>query len=226
MRKIWVFFGLLLFHVSAISAVAQVDLGADLVNRYIWRGRDVGANLPHIHPYLYCDIKNLQVGAWGAYPLQSTPEGTHEEIDFYFTYNIPFGENSVSVGVTDYYLAKNDIGDFHDGDGAHTLELSVGYSGVVSLTGTVNFYNDQDNSMYIEFGYPREVKGVSLKFFAGAVLGKSPDWYGYEEAALANLGLTATKEIKMTENFSLPLSVSLVANPKVKTSYLVLGVSF
>jgi hypothetical protein len=43
---------------------------------------------------------------------------------------------------------------------------------------------------------------------------------------LVNIGVSASKEIKMTEFFSLPLSGSVILNPESESLFMVVGVSF
>jgi hypothetical protein len=40
------------------------------------------------------------------------------------------------------------------------------------------------------------------------------------------MGISASREIKMSESFSLPLNVSLLLNPNEEITHLLVGVSF
>jgi hypothetical protein len=40
-----------------------------------------------------------------------------------------------------------------------------------------------------------------------------------------NLGITASREIRITETFSLPVSASLITNPQAENIFLVFGIS-
>jgi hypothetical protein len=43
---------------------------------------------------------------------------------------------------------------------------------------------------------------------------------------VVNLGLTASKEMELTDKFSIPVSVSYILNPETERTFLVFGVSF
>jgi len=87
-------------------------------------------------------------------------------------------------------------------------------------------------SKYLEFGYTTEVKGISFDLFAGLALdnpkiekGEPTGFYGQENAGLVNLGLTLSKEIKITDKYSLPVSSSLITNPEAGNIFMVFTVS-
>jgi hypothetical protein len=50
--------------------------------------------------------------------------------------------------------------------------------------------------------------------------------YYAAKAAFVNLGCTAIRTIAVTDRWSLPLSLSLIANPDRKSLYLVAGITF
>lgn len=88
-------------------------------------------------------------------------------------------------------------------------------------------------SKYLEMGYSTDVKGTSLDLFAGIVLdnpdtenGEPAGFYGQESAGLINLGLTLSKEIMITEKYSLPVSGSIITNPEAGNIFMVFGISF
>lgn len=87
-------------------------------------------------------------------------------------------------------------------------------------------------SKYVELGYSTKVKDYSLDLFAGAALdnpdtenGEPTGFYGQENAGLINLGLTLSKEVKITESFALPMYGSLITNPEAENIFLVFGIS-
>ncbi|MFO7864639.1 MAG: hypothetical protein R6U85_11600, partial [Salinivirgaceae bacterium] len=46
------------------------------------------------------------------------------------------------------------------------------------------------------------------------------------EFGIVNVGIGASKEIKITDYFSLPLSGSVILNPESESLFMVVGVSF
>ena len=144
---------------------------------------------------------------------------------------------SFTVAITDYYFpypgSTSDGMDFFNyksaGDGAHWVEPAVAYEGPasfpISLFVGMMAHNDPDYSTYAQVSYPIKFKGdVEVGLSAGASLMKS-DFYSTDGFGLLNIGITGTKALKITDSFSLPLSVAYIVNPNHKTDFLVLGVA-
>ena len=76
--------------------------------------------------------------------------------------------------------------------------------------------------------YPVTVAEVPLNFFIGAAGGskEDPGYYGTEQFNVTNIGVKATKSVKITEDYSLPVAVTFLINPRTEISYLVFGLSF
>ena len=225
MRKRILSFGLFLFIFSSTGLFAQVNFGADFMSRYIWRGTDFG-NSPSIQPALSFAKSGFEIGAWAAYPT-SAESAAADEHDLWASYGFETPSGDIAITVTDYYYpnaGKQFFSFDGDGVGAHVLEASVSFSGPISLMAAFNFHNDDDNSIYVEAGFSREIEGTAVDFFAGLATGESA-WYGTEDASLINVGVTASKDVKITDKFSLPLSASFILNPDIEKTYLVFGFS-
>jgi len=212
---------IIFFFIVTTNAQTSVSSGADFVSRYLWRGLDFG-NTFSIQPTLALSSGDFEVGFWGSYPLANTANGS-EEMDLYISYSI----SDVSLVVTDYYFPNSGLkyGKYKN-PGAHTIEAGLSYAGSeslpLSLAAFVNVYNDDDNSMYFELGYSTEVSDVVVDFFVG---GGNFAYSLTDKFNLTNIGIKASKEIKITENFSLPIFSSYVLNPNTEVGYLVFGVS-
>ena len=220
-----------------------VNTGVDLYSRYIWRGMDFG-DAPSVQPVFSVSYAGFELGAWGAYAL-SGQEERFSEVDFWLGYSREF-ENTISIGavLTDYYLPYLgiDISNFNDHDavdadgaadpGAHVLELGLSFTGPKSfpmtVSGYVGVYNDAGNNTYFQIDYPFSIGETDLTVFCGAAGGshENPDAYSTEEFALINVGVSAERSVKMSESFSLPLSMAFILNPNEEISYLVAGVRF
>ncbi len=222
---------------KAEDVQVEVTTGVDLVNRYIWRGLEFGG-APSIQPTLAVSVGPVELGSWAAYTM-SNQSTDADEIDFWLGISHQF-ENSISVSalVTDYYFPNTGIDFFNfnnyddeDGPGAHTLEFGLAVTGPESFpltfSGYINFYNDAGNNTYFQVDLPVSLTETELNFFAGVTGGSedNPDYYGSDEFALINIGVTASKEIKITDHFALPLFVSYILNPKLEISYIVAGIS-
>ncbi|MEM1095997.1 MAG: hypothetical protein AAGJ10_15470 [Bacteroidota bacterium] len=219
---------LLALSIAPLSASAQsVDLGADLFNRYVWRGLDFGESAS-VQPYLEVSAGNFTVGTWASYAVNA---GGANEHDLYVSYSA----GPLSFGVTDYYFpsplgtpatagSSYSFFDYSDG-GAHTLEANLGYEGTgFALAGNINFFNDDDTSVYVEVGVPLTLGETELALAVGVVPMESA-WYLTDGFAVTNISLGAGREIKITDAFSLPLSVAYTINPALERSYLVFGIS-
>ena len=71
---------------------------------------------------------------------------------------------------------------------------------------------------------PFSLAGVDWTATAGAV-SFATDFYGTTGFAVTNLSLRATKEIKVTDKFSIPIFGQVTGNPCTQTAYLVFGLT-
>lgn len=221
-----------------ISAQSKFELNtsADIVSRYVWRGMDFG-NSPAIQPTLSLGYGGFEVGTWGSYTFSSLSSAS-DEVDLWVSYSLNISKLSITAIVTDYYFpnAGKKFGNFNnfddiDGSGAHTLEAGLVLSSEsfpLSLSSYYNIYNDAGNNMYFQLDCPFEVDEYGVDLFVGATTGskENPDYYGTEEFNIINVGLQVSKEIKITEDFSLPIFTSYIINPTLEQQYLVFGISF
>ena len=201
------------------AAGQSASIGADVVSRYVWRGLDFGESMS-LQPALTVGMAGLEFGAWGSYSISAPGAGANEN-DLWASFTHEFSSGaSVSVGMTDYYFPnlvadpeKRLVLGFLDAD-AHTQEVSVAVSGTESFP--VSLYAglllDDDSPIYFEASVPFTAGDVELAIHAGAVSGKS-GFYLTEEFALVNLGITASKELAITDSFAPPVSVSYIVNP-------------
>ena len=228
---------------AGISFAQDLSLsaGADVVSRYIWRGINVN-DAVNIQPALTLSVSGFSVGFWGSYCLSNDARSNTfgQELDTWISYSYAF-ENGISIGavVTDYYFANAGIkwGNFNnyddsDGAGAHTIETGLLLKGPesfpLSLSGFINVYNDAGSNTYFQIDYPTKVAEVPINFFIGASGGseENPAYYGTETFNVINVGVKAVKSVKITEDYSLPVSVSFLINPRAEISYLVFGLTF
>lgn len=200
-----------------------------MVSRYVWRGADFGESAA-VQPALTFSFGNLEAGAWGSYSVSASGAGANEN-DLWASYTVSADNGaSFSLGFTDYYFPAPDAKHGFRNADAHTLELSLGFTGPesfpVSLYGGMLVYNaDDDNSVYLEASLPvSAIEGVDVGLVAGMVAGES-GFYDTEGAALINLGVSAGTEVEITDSFALPVSVSWIVNPDADRSFLVFGMS-
>ena len=217
---------------ACVATLAQekveTTICGDVVSSYIWRGQDLG-NVS-LQPTLGIGYKGLSLTAWGSVGL-SDPSDTKE-----FDLTLSYAIGGLNIGVTDYWfnngLDPENRYFKYDAHGTnHVFEANIGYDfGFASLQWFTNFAgNDGVNkdgkraySSYVELTVPFKLATVDWTATAGAVP-FSTDFYGTDGFAVTNLALRATKEIKVTESFSVPVFGQVVANPCSQKAYLVIG---
>ena len=235
----------------APEAPSPFKITADLVTSYYWRGV-LSSATPNFQPTFSFTTGPLEIGVWGSTDFKAA----YKELDLYaslttgplkFTvtdYDFYFYNQITGNYISNYFKYSN-------GNTSHIFEGSIGYSGPASfpISVTVNtmfagndykysqtapanpatgIYQDiskQAYSTYIEFDY-------TFKYFS-PFLGITPaqGYYGDGYAGIGgfgvcNLGITASKNLKITETYSLPLKATLGFNPQKEDAYCVFGITF
>ena len=218
-----------------------LSVSCDLVSRYVWRGTDFSAS-PSIQPGVEFIKSGFTIGAWGAYAMNLTGA---QEADLYVGYTY---KDMFSLTVTDYFF-PNEMGaykyfEFDKDKTGHVLESSLSFNGTEKLPLTIllatNVWGadatklNSDGtkkgiqySTYAELGYSYKNISAFMGFNftnPNETLGET-GFYG-NGFGVVNLGLTATKDIIISNKFKLPLSVSIITNPQAEKIYLVAGISF
>lgn len=205
------------------SAHGQISFGSDVASRYIWRGIDFGQSLS-FQPSLAYSKGGFEVGAWGAY---ANSGGATNELDLYVSYSFDLkDEVALTIGFTDYYYpsAPGEFLNFET-DGNHILEPFIGLStSSFSMTAYLNAVNDPDYSLYIYTEVPFTVDDNEVSLHMG-VLPYASAWYGTRKAAIQDFGISVTREIQISDSFSIPVFSSYIVNPYQEVSFLLFGFS-
>lgn len=194
---------------------SPVSVGADIVSTYVFRGVSYGG--PSIQPYVDLTLGGLTIGAWGS---QSFDGG--QEMDLYASYGFDFG---LSIGLTDYYYPGSPYFNYSGDTTSHAFEVNLGYEiGGFSIAGNYILNEAIDASsaggdIYFELGY----SFGNVDLFVGAGDG----WHSTDgEFAFCNIGVGTSKDIKITDSFTLPLSGQVILNPDSEQFFIVAGISF
>ena len=206
----------------------ETTIAADVVSQYVWRGLEAGS--VSLQPTLCIGYKGLSLSAWGSVGL-TDPADTKE-----FDLTLSYTAGGFNIGITDYWFSAG--GDpegryfmYEANNTNHVFEANIGYDfGVASIQWFTNFAgNDGLNkdgkraySSYVEATVPFTLATVDWSATAGAVP-FATDFYGTTGFAVTNLSLKATKDIKVTDSFSIPVFGQVVANPCSQKAYLVFG---
>lgn len=215
--------------IGSVRAQNQVEghIKADIVSGYVWRGQNLGH--VSLQPELWGAWKGLCLSAWGSVGLSNKDD--NYEIDLTLRYET----GGLSFGVVDYWNDEKDSRYFYykkDSTG-HVFEGFVGYDfGPVSVSWQTIFAgNDYQSgngkrsfSSYFELSAPFRFATLDWKADVGLVPWKS-DYYDVSGFSVTNLSLQATKAIKITKSFELPLFAKIVVNPASKKLYFVAGLT-
>ncbi len=230
MKKIFVLGLIALFGASAIKAQDEVEatISADVVNQYVWRGQELGNSA--FQPTLGIAYKGLSLSAWGSTGL--TEAADTKEFDLTLSYTI----GGFNIGVTDYWFnagldPQNRYFKYDAHSTNHVFEANIGYDfGVASVQWFTNFAGndgvnkdgDRAYSSYFEVSAPFKLASCDWTATAGAVP-YATDFYGTNGFAVVNLALRATKDIKVTDSFSIPVFAEVMGNPCSQKAFLSFG---
>ena len=224
-----------LWQMGAYSqAHVTADVGADVVSSYIWRGQNLG-NVS-VQPSLSLGYKGFSLSAWGSVGIMADDT---KEFDLTLGYSV----KGFSLSLTDYWF-DNGAAYFHYGAGntAHVFEAQVGYDfGVAALNWFTNIGgNDGVNakgkraySSYFSVSVPFTLGGLSWTGEIGAVPWETSFYNvrgdGAEGASgfeVANVSVAASKAIRITSSYELPVFAKAIWNPATEGAYFVFGLSF
>jgi hypothetical protein len=233
----------------------QFNLGADLVSRYIWRGKDYG-NSPAIQPNLSFSVAGFKIGAWGSYGFVPSTEkindstivnkGNYAEMDLYMSYTL----KNVTLMVYDYFLpnplssnSNTNYYNFKSATTGHTAEVCLSYAGPAKFPlqisiGTLVWGADKGKDSTGTYGqgtknnystYMEAAYQFTVKDFGvKPFIGGIPfgsGWYG-NSAGIVNAGVTVSKTIQFSKEYGLPVYTSLITNPQTQCVFFVFGLTF
>ena len=218
-----------LMFATGMSATAQDEVettvSADVVSTYVWRGMECGSAA--IQPTLGIGYKGLTLSAWGSYGLVDTNDAKE------FDLTLAYSTGGFNIGITDYWFNTPEERYFlYDANKtSHIFEANIGYDfGPAAIQWFTNFagndgYNKDGKraySSYVELSAPFKLASVDWSAAVGAVP-YATDFYGVDGFAVTNVSLKATKYIKVTDSFSIPVFAQVAANPSTEKAYLVFG---
>lgn len=214
----------------AVPAAAQdkveATVQADFVNQYIWRGQECGE--VSLQPTLGLSYKGLSLTAWGNVGL-SNPDDTKE-----FDLTLAYSTGGFNIGVTDYWFnSPNDrYFSYAAHETSHVFEANIGYDfGPVAVQWYTNFAGrdgenksgDRAYSSYFEVSAPFRLAGCDWTAAVGAVPYATTYYADAGGFAVTNVSVRASKDIKITKSFDIPLFAGITANPSTEKAYFVCG---
>ena len=212
---------------AAAQDKIESTVQADIVSQYVWRGQDLGD--VSLQPTLGLSYKGLSLTAWGSIGL-SDPTDT-KEFDLTLAYNI----GGLNIGVTDYWFNTNDRYFCYEAHGtSHVFEANIGYDfGPVAVQWYTNFAGNDGlgksgrraYSSYFELSAPFSLAGCQWTGTVGAVPYATDFYKEADGFAVTNVTLKATKDIRVTKSFALPLFAAVTANPSTEKAYFTFGLT-
>jgi len=216
----------------------NLNLKSDFMSRYLWRGLQLGGAYPSIQPTLELSKGNFTIGAWGAF---STSGLQSQEVDLYVSYT--FANDMFTFTLYDYFFPSDtssyNFFNYNKDETTHIFEACFKFNGTeslpISLLISTNIYGADARkldgkmvySTYAELGYNFKINETNVSTYLGSSINAPGDgltgYYGNEKAGIINLGLTASKELTISEKFSLPITTSFVFNPDAKKVFFVFG---
>jgi len=192
----------------------EFSVNADIVSSYVWRG--VQYSGASIQPTLQFSTGGFSIGSWGSAGLDG-----FMEMDLYAKYAFGFG---LTVGLTDYYYPGTDYFDYSTATGAHGYEVNLGYA-IGGLSVGANYILNEaggaataGGDKYFELGYAFK----KFSIFAGAGDG----WHTPTgDFGFVNIGISSSKEIKISDTFSIPVKATAILNPTTEQFFLVAGIT-
>lgn len=214
--------------VASATALAQdkveATIAADFVSQYVWRGLDCGH--VSVQPTLGIAYKGFSLSAWGSVGFKS--EDTKE-----FDLTASYTTGGLTVAVTDYWFDDPEPRYFYYNahSTSHVFEASVAYDfGLLSAAWYTNFAGNDGltpsgkraYSSYVELNAPFRLATCEWTGTVGAVP-YATTFYDTSGFAVTNVALKASKDIKITDTFSVPIFAQVIANPSSQKAYFVVG---
>ncbi len=221
MNRLFVLLLTIFISISLVkSQELTVNAEADIVSYYIWRGLYVGP--ASVQPGISLSSGGFTLGVWGS----SSFNASWREFDLFASYSI----GNFNFLITDYFLPhdlpaieKISYFDFSKHVVEATLGFSLGESVPLSFVWNTNFLGDDDYSSYFEASYSIPTSFVDIDL----ILGATPAAGYYSDGfAVVVTAIKATKEISLSDSFSIPVYTQAVLNPDSKDVFLLFGMKF
>jgi hypothetical protein len=252
MKRVILVIAVLVGTLSTVKA-QEFSVGADLVSSYVWRGVYQGGGVS-IQPSAGFSAGGFSLSAWGSSNLSGGNKevdftagyeisGVSLSITDYWW----AGEDAFRY----FQYGKDETAHVFEATVGYTLPvekfpLSLTWSTVFAGADGLNKDGDRAYSSYLELSYPFTVNDIALSATVG-IVPWGTSLYGASEIvvgedglenvaglvhyptnglSIVNINLKASKEIKITDSFSLPVFGQVIANPRSEDIFFVLGVAF
>jgi hypothetical protein len=202
---------------EAVIAQLTVKPTMDIYSSYIWRGSSYGKT-PAFQPSVMASLQDLSFGVWGSFDASG-----YSEADFTASYTLPFG---FSIQATDYYYPGLDYFNYSDSTSSHAIEGGLSYtykritvSGFYIINNSVKGAGSTGADKYLELSY--KLNQLSI------IVGAGDGWYTDNNSFnVCNISIKSTRDIKVTDNFTIPMTGIITLNPDKEQLYVTIGMTF
>ncbi|MCH8558834.1 MAG: hypothetical protein LAT84_13485 [Balneolia bacterium] len=229
---------LMLFTAMPQKTYAQelsITPGVDITSRFIYRGLDLGSS-PQVQPSIALNYGDFNFTLWGSHPLALTPDGDdYKEFKFWMNYTFDAGSFTITPQIENHFDANSDLFDFDDATTTHVFQASVGFAGKGDvapdlLVGYAFWGNEGlEPTLYIEAGVSFGVGDVALRPFFSTQYSEEGGFVdlGYEGDFVMNqLGIRASRHLRISDSISVPMGVLVAINPKTERAFTAFSISF
>jgi hypothetical protein len=212
----------------------NADLHSTITTQHYWRGLMIN-NSANYEGDLTISNGNLSLGAWGGYAFN----GNYSEFDIHMSYLI---SEKLQLSIWDLYASRDRASiddykyfDFDRTTTNHLIDASLLYRVSNQLPGSLYWRTlvwgrdldeeqNQNYSSYLELRYGFNIDQLKFKAYVGVNVFENSMYAA--NTNVVNLGLFATKELKITEHLTLPIWFQLAMNPEKETSNMIVGIEF
>lgn len=222
------------FAFSEVKSKTSIKLNSNITSRHYWRGIMV-SNSANYEGDLVLTTGNFNFGAWGGYAFNNE----YSEFDFHFGYKL---SERLSVELWDLYASRDrasideyDYFDLRKETTNHLLDASIHFKCGEKFPLTISWssliwgrdldqHKNQNYSSYLGLDYPVRIRDIKIKFNLGLNVFEN-SLYG-EHTNIVDLGLTASRNLKVNTELQIPIWAKLAINPEAETANLIVGFSF
>jgi len=212
-----VFFTLLA--ICTMNANAQEEskssftAGADFYSNYVWRGSLLGTG-PAFQPSVKFTSGIFTAGVWGSFDASG-----YAEADPYISFAFA---NGLSIGLTDYYYPRS--GGAFTADSTNAIEINAGYA-IGSLSLSANYILNEA-SVAASAGGDKYFQASYTFKKCSLTVGAGDGWHTSDgKFNICNIALGTSKEIKISDSFSIPVTGQVIFNPEKNQMFMVVGFS-
>ncbi|MGI6223866.1 MAG: hypothetical protein ACOYJG_09665 [Prevotella sp.] len=214
------------FCASAHNKV-KCHLSADIVSKYVWRGVEIGS--AQLQPTLKLSYGGFSVSALGSVGIVDSKDDN--EFDFCWRYDY----KRWHVLINDNWLDTNPhYFEYAAHSTSHNFEGNIGYDAGFLTADWYTYFAGKDYnrktgkrsySSWMKFTVPFELGQMNWCATLGIVPFESENMYETDGFAVNLIELRCTKDIRITNEFSVPIFGALEANPSSEKAWFVFGLT-